>query len=100
MPHRPDENVICHRCGAILTPGDGNFYVVRIEALADPSPPRDDPADSAADLAAEWEQIVDVVRELSAQELMDQVYRRVMLHLCNNCYRRWIEDPTASPKDC
>jgi hypothetical protein len=28
------------RCGAELTPGKGNFYVVQIEALADPSPPQ------------------------------------------------------------
>ena len=31
--------VLCHRCGVELTPGAGNFYVVCIEAFADPSPP-------------------------------------------------------------
>lgn len=29
----------CDRCAAELTPGEGSFYVVRIEALADPTPP-------------------------------------------------------------
>jgi len=29
----------CAKCGAELTPGKGDFYVVRIEAVADPSPP-------------------------------------------------------------
>lgn len=95
MPHRESSELICHRCGAILTPGAGNFYVVRIEAIADPSPPLDDPADSGADFAVEWEQLLEVVRELSEQELMDQVYRRVMLHMCTACYQQWIEDPTG-----
>ncbi len=52
MPGPPDPATdewpgLCHRCAAVLTPGDGSFYVVRIEAFADPSPPRDmgdDPA--------------------------------------------------------
>ena len=89
--------LICHHCGTLLTPGAGNFYIVRIEAMADPSPPLDDPAISPADFAAEWEQLLSVMREMSEQELMDQVYRRVMLHLCSTCYGRWIENPTDSP---
>ena len=29
----PDEtHLVCHRCGCTLTPGEGNFYVVRIAA--------------------------------------------------------------------
>lgn len=36
----PDSSpLLCARCGAELTPGTGDFYVVRIEALADPTPP-------------------------------------------------------------
>jgi hypothetical protein len=31
--------LLCARCGAELAPGKGNYYVVRIEALADPTPP-------------------------------------------------------------
>ncbi len=30
--------VFCRRCGAELAAGQGNFYVIRIEAFADPSP--------------------------------------------------------------
>ena len=29
-------SLICHRCGVELRPGSGDFYEVRIEALADP----------------------------------------------------------------
>jgi hypothetical protein len=31
---------------------------------------------------------------MSERELMDQVFRRLTIHLCGTCYRQWIEDPT------
>ena len=33
------------------------------------------------------------MRGMTEQELMDQVYRRLTIHLCGDCYRVWIEDP-------
>ncbi len=81
----------------MLTVGEGSFYVVRIEAFADPSPPNIDidHDESMAELAQQWEQLLDELREMSEQEMMDQVYRRVTLQLCGSCYRRWIENPTG-----
>ena len=79
----------------MLTPGDGSFYVVRIEAFADPSPPTVDDSESLDDLAAEWERLLDAMRDMSERELMDQVYRRLTLHLCAACYREWIENPAG-----
>jgi hypothetical protein len=87
--------LICHRCGVLLAPGEGSFYVVRIEAFADPTPPDIDPTESLADLSAEWERLLDQMRDMSEQELMDQVYRRVNLQLCTGCYRQRIEDPVG-----
>ena len=88
--------LLCHRCGAELTPGEGNFYVVRIEALADPSPPniRDEDLDQAA-IAGEIDRLLDRMKDMSEQELADQVYRRLTLHLCGSCYRKWIENPAG-----
>ena len=31
--------LFCHRCGRMLKPGQADFYVVRIDAVADPAPP-------------------------------------------------------------
>jgi hypothetical protein len=91
---RDDESELrCARCGAELTPGTGNFYVVRIEAFADPSPPEFSDDDLEHDPRLEIERLIDQLREFSEQELLDQVYRRLILHLCGPCYRRWIEDP-------
>ncbi|HUS92454.1 MAG TPA: hypothetical protein VM695_11425 [Phycisphaerae bacterium] len=96
MTH-PDVNLLCHRCGALLTPGAGDFYVVRIEAFADPTPPDLSIEDlAAADPAEEIERLLELMRDMTEQELLDQVYRRLTIHLCGPCYRRWIEDPAGS----
>ncbi|MHC4217086.1 MAG: hypothetical protein ACYSU7_01390 [Planctomycetota bacterium] len=86
---------VCHRCGAELTPGEGSFYVVRIEAFADPTPPPLDDETSLAEISAEMEQLIESMSDLSPQELMDQVYRRLTLLLCRGCYHHWIENPTG-----
>ena len=77
----------------MLTPGEGNFYIVRIEAFADPTPPAIDTDESMADFAAQWESLLEQMRHMSERELMDQVYRKLILHLCSECYRQWIENP-------
>ena len=91
-------NLFCHRCGAVLTPGRGDFYVVRIEAFADPSGPNVT-AEEFAEInpAREIERIIEQASDLSERELMDQVYRRLAIHLCGACYRQWIENPAGSP---
>ena len=33
---------------------------------------------------------------MSERELLDQVHRRLVLHLCGPCYGQWIEDPVGS----
>ena len=85
--------LLCARCGAELAPGSGDFYVVRIEALADPSPPRFSEEDVQHDHRAEIERLIGRMRYLSERELVDQVYRRLIIHLCGPCYRQWIEAP-------
>ena len=85
---------LCHRCGTLLTPGDGSFYVVRIEAYADPTPPPLDETTPPGELAREIDDLIAGMGNLSEQELMDQVHRRLTLLLCTRCYTGWIEDPT------
>jgi len=91
--HQP---LLCHRCGAMLTPGKGDFYVVRIEAFADPAPPNF-LADEADDIDPSYEinRLLEQMRHMTEQELMDQVFRRVTIHLCRRCYLTWIENPSG-----
>ena len=87
--------LICHRCACTLTPGEASFYVVKIEAFADPTPPRVDGDETLEEITAELNELIARAAELSEQELMDQVYHRLSLLLCNTCYQSWIEDPTG-----
>lgn len=93
MAGAEDILLLCHRCGAELTPGESNFYVVRIEAFADPTPPNITEADLDADLDEAIERAIQQLREMSETEAMDQVYRRLTIHLCRTCYAAWIESP-------
>ena len=79
----------------MLKPGVGNFYVVRIEAFADPTPPNLTEADLAVDIDKVIEDILEEIRHTSETELMDQVYRRLTIHLCGRCYAEWIENPAS-----
>jgi hypothetical protein len=88
-----DSPLLCTRCLKILEPGCGEFYVVTIEAIADPTPPSFSAGDLARDHRADWREIVAALKDTSPQEALDQVYRRVVIHLCNACYRDWIENP-------
>ena len=96
MNDHAETTLFCHRCSALLMPGEGNFYVVRIEAFADPTPPRLDGDDfTDLDPGAEIDRLIEQMREMSERELMDQVHRRMTIHLCGRCYKEWIEDPTG-----
>ena len=90
-----DLPLFCDRCAKQLVPGKGDFYVVRIEAMADPSPPVFDEDDLARDPRQEIDRLIEQSRDLSPQELLDQVYRRVMIYLCLRCYHEWIEHPAG-----
>jgi hypothetical protein len=86
---------MCHRCGRTLTPGTGSFYIVRVEAFADPTPPAVDDDEASAATIAEYEMLLARMAGMSERELMDQVYRRLTLTLCTPCYQEWIERPTG-----
>ena len=85
----------CARCSAELQPGGGDLYLVNIEAIADPYPPVFSDEDLRRDPREEIERILGDLRHLSAEEAMNQVYRRTAILLCGRCYRAWIEDPTG-----
>lgn len=94
----PHATVFCSRCSKPMTPGEGNFYVVAIEAVADPTPPNlAQPPAAAADIGEQIDRLIYEMRHLSEQELMDMVHRRLTIYLCGPCYRQWIEDPAGSP---
>lgn len=90
----PSHQQLCHRCGCELAPGEGSFWIVRIDAVCDPSPPEIDSEEPLESIAADYEALLAEMSQMSERELMDQVHRRVTLHLCASCFREWIENPT------
>jgi hypothetical protein len=86
---------LCSRCLKILAAGRGQFYVVSIEAVADPTPPSFTSEEMDRDYRADWRATVAELEGTSPQEALDQVYRRVVIHLCNACYQDWIENPAG-----
>jgi hypothetical protein len=89
------DEMLCHRCGSELTPGEGTFWIVRIDAVCDPSPPRVDDAESLESLAADYEMMIAEMSQMSERELMDQVHRRTVLHLCTACFQTWYDAPVG-----
>ena len=87
--------LLCARCAAELQPGSGDFYRVLIEAVADPSPPVILTEETAGEIRRQIDELLEEMQNISAQEAMDQVYRRLVLYLCGKCYREWIENPTG-----
>jgi len=88
-----DSPLLCTRCLKTLEAGRGEFYVVTIDAVCDPTPPTIPEGEPDRDLRRDWREIVEELQDISPQEAMDQVYRRVVIHLCNPCFRVWIENP-------
>ena len=87
--------LFCDRCLTELRPGEGNFYVVKIEAVADPTPSLGAGKWSTTELRQEIETLIAQMQDQSERELVDQVYRRVTIFLCNRCYSEWIENPAG-----
>lgn len=87
--------LFCDRCVRELTPGKGNFYVIKIEAVADPTPPCFTEEDLEADIQGEMRALMDELHGLSQREVIAQVHARLNIYLCTPCYQQWIENPTG-----
>ncbi len=92
-PSGPAPTCTCRCCGRDLQPGRGELYVVTVLAVADPYPPVFTEEDLALDVGAEIRRLTRRLSGLDAQQARDQVYRRLVFHLCTPCYARWINDP-------
>lgn len=87
--------LFCARCLKPLLAGRGEFYVVLIDAVADPTPPDFTAEDLQRDARREITRLLKELEDCSERELMDQVLRRTTIHLCHPCFAQWIEDPAG-----
>jgi hypothetical protein len=89
------DRLTCRRCHWEVHPGWGDYYLVRIDAVADPEPPVFTEEDLDRDVGAEIEHLIRRMKGLSEEQLERQVYRQKAIYLCVPCYTRWIEDPVG-----
>ena len=96
MDESPGQSpLFCDRCSREIHPGRGDLYVVRIEAIADPTPPEFTLEDLERDHREEFARLCESLQHLSEREALEQVYRRLTIFLCNACYAQWIENPAG-----
>jgi hypothetical protein len=89
----PSAILSCRRCFANLQPGNGSFYDVCIQAVADPTPADISAEDLVADVRKQIERVLAQFEGTSEEDAMAQVYRRLTFRLCAACFRWWIENP-------
>ena len=87
--------LLCARCLKTLKSGSGNFFQIEIHAVADPAPPEITESPSLEVIRQEIQSQLSQLENLSPQEAMDQIQRRVTMHLCNPCFQTWIEHPAG-----
>ncbi len=85
----------CKLCSRDIHPGRGDYYLVRIDAVADPQPPIITQEDLDQDVGAEIERLIRRINRMSEQQLEHQVYRKKVIYLCVTCFNRWIENPVS-----
>ena len=95
LASEPAAPLLCARCSVELRPGSGEFFQITIEAVADPSGPVLLGEESSSELRDKIGRLLDGLSQLSEREAMDQVHRRLVIHLCNRCYSTWIENPAG-----
>jgi hypothetical protein len=80
---------ICHR--ELATTG---HYIVRIDVFADPAmPPATRDELNAIDFDAEIDNLLDEMKDMTPDELQDQVHRRFEFRICPRCQRQFLRDP-------
>jgi hypothetical protein len=85
----------CKRCSKEVHPGRGDYYLVRIDAVADPQPPIITQEDLDQDVGAEIERLIRLMKSMSEQQLEHQVFRQKAIYLCVPCFNQWIENPVS-----
>ncbi len=87
----------CAVCGATLRAGA--HYVARIDVFADPAvEPVDDQTFGPDGAGAAVADLLEQMKAMTADELMDGVHRRFEYALCPACHKRFLANPLGLPR--
>jgi hypothetical protein len=87
--------LVCNRCSKPLVPGRGDFYLVPIDAVADPSAVEMEPL-GEEEIGRRIDRLLKRLAGTSHEEAMKQVIEHKTIYLCSACYRGWIENPIGA----
>jgi len=91
------ERVICEICGRVIPPHA--HYVVKIEVFADPSVPAMSAEElEETDFDQKLAEVMEEMKGLSAEDLMDQVHRKFEFRICRICQLKFLANPLGKPR--
>ena len=91
------ERVVCDVCGAVTPPHA--HYIVRIDVYADPSVPAMSTEElEETDFDQKFTDLLAQMKQLTADDLQDDVHRRFEFKLCRPCQRKFLANPLGMPR--
>jgi hypothetical protein len=88
---------LCDLCGQAMRPH--THYVVRIDVFADPALPATTAQElDQTDFDSTIGKLLEQIKDMSAQELADQVHRRFEFKICPPCQARFLSNPLGKPR--
>ncbi len=88
--------VTCKLCGRRIVIHDS--YVVRIDVFADPTTAPIDTSDEQNDPDVVIPALLEQMEKMSAEELQDQVHRRIEFRICCRCQPHYLANPLGLPR--
>jgi hypothetical protein len=89
--------VNCDLCNRPLPPH--GHYIVQIDVFADPEMPAATSEEmQETDYQAAMAELLAQMKDMSAEELQDQVHRRFQFKLCRACQMRFLVNPLGKPR--
>ena len=79
--------------------GSRPSYVVRIDVFAEPTTAPIDTSDEENDPAIAIPSLLKQMEKMSAQELQDQVHRRMEYRICPRCQPHYLANPLGLPRE-
>lgn len=90
--------VICDACRRALHKHES--FVVRMDVFADPSAPELSKEDlEREDFDATFNELMEEMNGMSADDLQDGVHRRFEFRLCFVCHRQFLANPMGKPRE-
>ncbi len=94
----PTRRYRCDMCNDVLPPH--GFYIVRMDVFAEPSVPdvSSDELDEM-DLGRTMDKLIEQMKQMSPEELQDQVHRRFEYRVCADCQKKLLANPLGKPRE-